>query len=83
MNKVNIKNPTINELSDIYNLIKYGASGFMLAGETSIGKNEKDIVKELKYITDYYSRLIKKLKKETKWDYYSPSFFFYFKINLL
>ncbi|WP_300350445.1 pyruvate kinase [Clostridium sp.] len=63
MNRLNIKNPTINELSDIYNLIKHGATGFMLTGETSTGKNEKEIVLELKYVTDYYYKLIKKLKK--------------------
>lgn len=66
MNKLNGKNPTINELSDIYHLIRCGVTGFMLTGETSTGKNEKKIVSVLKQTIDHYCKLMIKLKKETK-----------------
>jgi pyruvate kinase len=34
----NGKMPSISEVESIYNFIKIGATGFLLAGETSIGK---------------------------------------------
>lgn len=55
--------PTINELSDIYNMIRKNASGFMLTGETTIGENQYDVVRTLKYAIDYYEKINKKIKK--------------------
>lgn len=63
MNKLNAKQPTINELSDIYHLMRCGANGFMLTGETSTGKNEKEVVTTLKNNINHYEKLILKLKK--------------------
>ncbi|MPQ43614.1 pyruvate kinase [Clostridium tarantellae] len=56
--------PTINELSDIYTLIKGGATGFMLTGETTVGKKHKEVVSLLKQVTDYYKEVLKKAKKK-------------------
>lgn len=58
--------PTINELSDIYHLMRYGVNGFMLTGETSTGDNEKYAVTTLNNSIKYYEKLISKIKKKAK-----------------
>lgn len=58
--------PTINELSDIYHLMRCGVTGFMLTGETSTGDNEKYIVTTLKNSIKYYENLIAKIKRRAK-----------------
>ncbi len=54
--------PTINELSDIYSLIKNGVTGFMLTGETTIGRNSKEIVNTLSTTIKYYEKILNKGK---------------------
>lgn len=54
--------PTINELADIYNMIRKNVSGFMLTGETTIGENQYEVVRTLKYAIDYYEKVNKKIK---------------------
>ena len=49
------QNPQLPEVESIYNHIKKGAGGFLLAGETSIGKAPIKTVKFLKSLVDYYS----------------------------
>ncbi|MGL5245853.1 MAG: pyruvate kinase, partial [Sarcina sp.] len=56
--------PTVNELSDIYSLMKGGATGFMLTGETTVGKKHKEVVSLLKQVTDYYNNILIKVKKK-------------------
>ncbi|MBB6713760.1 pyruvate kinase [Clostridium gasigenes] len=45
--------PTLPEIESIYTFIKSGVSGFMLAGETSIGRNP---TKTIKFLTEVISR---------------------------
>ena len=54
--------PTINELSDIYSLLKGGVTGFMLTGETTAGKNNREIVNTLNKTIRYYEEIIGKGK---------------------
>ncbi len=58
--------PTINELASIYNLLKSGATGFMLTGETTIGKNSNEVVKILSMSTKYYREILNKGKRKNK-----------------
>ena len=48
--------PTINELESIYTFINTGATGFLLAGETSIGKYPVKTVKLLRELMDLYKK---------------------------
>jgi pyruvate kinase len=52
----NGKMPSISEVESIYNFIKVGATGFLLAGETSIGKAPVRTV-------EFLNKLIMKYKK--------------------
>ncbi|SHI89846.1 pyruvate kinase [Clostridium cavendishii DSM 21758] len=54
--------PTVNELNDIYILLKHGVSGFILTSETTIGKNHFATAKTLKSVVDFYSKIINKGK---------------------
>lgn len=54
--------PTINELASIYNLLKSGANGFMLTGETTIGKNSNEVVRTLNASIKYYQKILNKGK---------------------
>ena len=54
--------PTINELSSIYNLLKRGATGFMLTGETTVGKNSREAVEVLNKTIKYYESILNKGK---------------------
>ena len=54
--------PTVNELNDIYNMVKKNATGFMLTGETTIGKKQYEVVKTLDNILKYYTKITKKIK---------------------
>lgn len=56
--------PTINELSDIYSLLKGGVTGFMLTGETTVGKNNREIVNTLNKTIKYYEKIIGKVKNK-------------------
>lgn len=56
--------PTVNELNDIYALLKQGVDGFILTGETTIGNNHQGVVKTLKAVVDFYSNIIEKKKKK-------------------
>ena len=58
--------PSIGELSDIYNMIRKKANGFMLTGETTIGTNQFEVVSTLKKIVDYYVKINKKIVKNKK-----------------
>ena len=49
----NGKMPSISEVESIYNFIKAGATGFLLAGETSIGKAP---VKTVKFLTELINK---------------------------
>ena len=49
------KKPTINEVEGIYNFIKCGVSGFLLAGETSVGKYPIKTAAYLKKLIDIYN----------------------------
>ena len=55
--------PNISELSDIYDFVKLGVTGFMLTGETSTGENEEHVVKTLKKSLLYYEDIFSKLKQ--------------------
>lgn len=44
------------EVESIYNFIRHGVSGFMLAGETSVGKAPIKTVQFLKLIIEYYKK---------------------------
>ena len=48
--------PTINELESIYTFINIGATGFLLAGETSIGKYPIKTVKLLSELMNLYKK---------------------------
>lgn len=48
------KMPSISEVESIYNFIKSGATGFILAGETSVGKAPIRTVEFLKNLIDKY-----------------------------
>ncbi|EHI98933.1 Pyruvate kinase [Clostridium sp. DL-VIII] len=48
------KMPSISEVESIYNFIKIGATGFMLAGETSIGKAPVKTVEFLNKLIEKY-----------------------------
>ena len=50
---------TLPEIESIYRFIKSGVDGFLLAGETSIGKAPIQTVKFLKMAIDYYKKDIK------------------------
>ena len=50
----NGKRPSIAEVECVYNFIKAGVTGFLLAGETSIGKTPLKTVKFLKSLIDKY-----------------------------
>lgn len=56
--------PTVNELNDIYTMVKNGVTGFMLTGETTVGKNHKEVVQLLKKTIEYYEGVFKKAKKK-------------------
>ena len=56
--------PTVNELNDIYTMMKNGATGFMLTGETTVGKNHREVVQLLKQTSEYYEGIINKIKKK-------------------
>ncbi|MGL4739393.1 MAG: pyruvate kinase, partial [Sarcina sp.] len=58
--------PSLHELSDIYNMTRKNASGFMLTSETTIGTNQYEIVKSLRQIMDYYIKVHEKIKKNDK-----------------
>lgn len=58
--------PTISELTAIYNLLKSGITGFMLTGETTVGKNSSEVVKTLSASIKYYERILNKGTKKTK-----------------
>ena len=45
---------TLPEIESIYKFINYEVDGFLLAGETSIGKAPIQTVKFLKNAIDYY-----------------------------
>ena len=49
------KMPSISEVESIYNFIKAGVSGFILAGETSIGKAPIKTVEFLKSLIEKYA----------------------------
>ncbi|WP_160690725.1 pyruvate kinase [Clostridium sp. C2-6-12] len=51
----NGKMPSISEVESIYNFIKSGVTGFILAGETSIGKAPVKTVEFLKKLVDKYN----------------------------
>lgn len=51
----NGKMPSISEVESIYNFIKAGATGFILAGETSIGKAPIKTVEFLKKLIEKYN----------------------------
>ena len=55
--------PTVNELSDIYNMVKKNVSGFMLTSETTVGNNHFEVVRTLKMTLDYYKKVNNKIKK--------------------
>lgn len=55
--------PTISELSVIYNLLKVGVTGFMLTGETTIGKNTTEVIKTLNLAIKYYGNILDKGRK--------------------
>ena len=46
--------PNINEVESIYNFIKNGVTGFLLAGETSVGKNPVKTASYLKKLIETY-----------------------------
>lgn len=48
------KMPAVSEVESIYNFIKYGIDGFILAGETSIGRAPIKTVKFLKELLETY-----------------------------
>jgi pyruvate kinase len=52
----NGKMPSISEVESIYNFIKAGATGFLLAGETSIGKAPVKTVKFLNELINKYNK---------------------------
>lgn len=62
MKRVGVK-PTVPELNDIYNMVKKNVSGIMLTSETTIGENQFEIVKSLKFAVDYYIKVTKKIRK--------------------
>ena len=53
------KLPSRAEISDIYNLINRGISGFVLAAEVAIGKHPVQSVALLNYLRESYSKKIK------------------------
>ena len=53
------KLPSRAEISDIYNLISRGISGFVLAAEVAIGKHPVQSVALLNYLIESYSKQIK------------------------
>ena len=64
------KMPSISEVESIYNFIKAGATGFLLAGETSIGKAPVKTVEFLnKLITNIKIKLEKHLIKKHRYNY--------------
>lgn len=48
---------TINEVEGIYTFIRYGVAGFLLAGETSVGKYPIKTVEFLREVIEYYKNL--------------------------
>ncbi|MGL4991118.1 MAG: pyruvate kinase [Sarcina sp.] len=60
--KKNGSKPSVPELNDIYNMVKKNISGFMLTSETTIGDNQYEIVKTLKFSINYYLEIMKKMK---------------------
>ena len=50
----NSNKPSVSELESIYNFIRYGVTGFLLSGETSVGKNPIKTAAYLKKLTDIY-----------------------------
>lgn len=48
------KRPSISEVECVYNFIKLGVTGFLLSGETSVGKTPLKTVKFLKLLIDKY-----------------------------
>ncbi len=54
------KRPTISESECVYNFIKKGVNGFILAGETSIGRTPVKSVRFLKGLIDKYEDNFKK-----------------------
>lgn len=53
----NGKMPSISEVESIYNFMKVGVTGFLLAGETSVGKAPIKTVEFLNKLTNKYKRL--------------------------
>ena len=49
-------NSTISELESIYTFINSGVTGFLLAGETSVGKKPVETVKLLKQLIRAYEK---------------------------
>ena len=49
------KIPQLSEVESVYNFIKNGVTGFLLAGETSIGKAPVKTVKFLKDLERIYN----------------------------
>lgn len=52
----NGKMPTISEVESVYNFIKSGVTGFLLAGETSVGKAPIKTVRFLKSLINKYNK---------------------------
>ncbi|MGL4772924.1 MAG: pyruvate kinase [Clostridium sp.] len=52
----NGRSPELSEVESIYNLINYGVTGFMLAGETSIGKAPIKTVSFLNKLINEYEK---------------------------
>ena len=53
------RRPEFSEVDSIYNLINKNVNGFLLSGETSIGKAPVETVKFLKGLIRMYSGIIK------------------------
>ncbi|MBB6622204.1 pyruvate kinase [Clostridium gasigenes] len=49
--------PTLPEIESIYTFVKSGVSGFMLAGETSIGRTPTKTIKFLKEVISRYEKI--------------------------
>lgn len=57
----NGKMPSISEVESVYNFIKEGVTGFLLAGETSVGKAPIETVEFLKALIEKYRYLTQNL----------------------
>ena len=54
----NGRNPEISEVESIYNYIKNGVNGFLLAGETSVSKMPIETVRFLSKVLNKYERIV-------------------------